>query len=144
MLSEVTGCWYRETEWSKSWYAVSNWQRTWSRLASGSLWMTPNHGSNLKWHTNFYFNPDTLPVSTSSNFPQHLPLSLPFSPLEAPANTLADKSHSVGWKLIFLFALIYKLCRCLQMWVWSELHSSLLLLNISFIISPFYIFLLYW
>ena len=45
--------------------------------------------ANLKQHINLYFNPDSVPVSTSGKLTRPtLPL-LPFSLLAAPAKTLS-------------------------------------------------------
>ena len=65
--------------------------------------------TNLKWHTNLVFNPDSLPVSTSINFTLLPPTPLPLLLLppcsicwHCESTSTADESHSVGQKLQFL------------------------------------------
>ena len=78
--------------------------------------------ANLKQHTNLYFNPDSLPVSTSGNLTRPSPPLLPFSFLAGSANSLvslllqlmkatvlAESSQSLSFHSDLL-----KLCRCLQ------------------------------
>jgi hypothetical protein len=46
--------------------------------------------TSLKQHINLYFNPDSLPVSTSAYHTQPPSPLLPFSPLVAPDNTFVS------------------------------------------------------
>ena len=58
-----------------------------SSLLSNIFYHSTFPGFPLKQNINMYFNPDSLPVSTSGNLTRPPPSLLPFLSLVAPANT---------------------------------------------------------
>ena len=69
--------------------------------------------ANLKWHTNSYFNPDSLLVLTPGNLSWPPPPPLPFSSQQhlltlGQSISTSKESHTVGWKLLIsIFSLIF-------------------------------------
>jgi hypothetical protein len=103
---------------------------------------------NLKWHINFYFNVNHLPVSTSDNSLSLPHPSFPFT-LAAPANTLVSlrlqlvKATVLG-EGSFLYFIISpgSLCYCDLYRHESGGCRTLPFVLTFFIITPFQVFLL--